>query len=111
MRSCAKSGLQYIDTNVQKLIILCQITRHVESYPAVDNTQPHTMYTLIFFRTFVQGLVCIIPGEVGVSGRSVSTDNPSQPRSQPPLKMVRLWQRLKGSQWVIGAVVKNQSLE
>ena len=111
MRSCAKFGLQYIDTNVQKLINFCQITRHVESYPAVDKTQPHTMYTLTFVRTFVQGLVCIIPGEVGVSERSLPADNPAQPRSQPPLKTVRLWQRLKGSQWVIGAVVKNHSLE
>ena len=58
--------------------------------------------------------MCIIPGEGEVHGptRSVSQAEPSeQAPSQPPLKLVKLWQRLMSGQWVIGAVVQNQSSE
>ena len=58
--------------------------------------------------------MCIIPGEGEIHGptRSVNQVEPNeQVPSQPPLKLVKLWQRLMNGQWVIGAVVQNQSSE
>lgn len=56
--------------------------------------------------------MCIIPGEIDVCGRTESVNQAEsidQGPSQPPLILVKLWQRLKSGQWVIGAVVQNQS--
>ena len=58
--------------------------------------------------------MCIIPGEVSTpEPASVNytdcADQQSHP--QPPLKLVRLWQRIKDGLWVIGVVIQNQSSE
>jgi hypothetical protein len=59
--------------------------------------------------------VCIIPGEVDVRGSTAaviwaeSGDQGTCTSRPPPLKLVKLWQRLKSGQWVIGAVAQNQS--
>ena len=63
----------------------------------------------------LKNLVCIIPGEIDVHGPSAVNWAESGGRGSsqqlPPLKLVNLWQRLKSGQWVIGAVVHNQSSE
>ena len=57
--------------------------------------------------------MCIIPGEIDVRGPSavnwVESGDQGPSQQLPPLKLVNLWQRLKSGQWVIGAVVHNQS--
>ena len=56
--------------------------------------------------------MCIIPGEIDDRGHSDSVNRAEsidQGPSPPPLILVKLWQRLKSGQWVIGAVVQNQS--
>ena len=58
--------------------------------------------------------MCIIPGEIDVLG---PTDLRNQAESidqvlyEPPLKLMKLWQRLKNGLWLIGAIVQNRSSE
>lgn len=68
---------------------------------------------VILLKLVFKSLVCIIPGEIDVRGPTAvnwaEPDDQAPFQQQPPLKLVKTWQRLKSGQWVIGAVVHNLS--